>query len=391
MLAGVHFINLVDFVMVMPMGPDFAGGLGIRMSDLGLVGGAYTAAATVVGLLGTVFLDRFERRAALTACIAGLGLSTAAGALATGMPSMLAARAAAGSFGGLAATLCFSIVTDLTHESRRGRAISVVASGYSLATIVGVPAGLELSRRGGWRAPFLVVGGVALVLAGAARAVLPAVRGHLETKEKPAPLKLDAGMLAAFAAFGFAIFGNFLIVPNLPAYLEFNLGFPRAHLGLLYLFGGAASLVTMRVAGIWADRKGSLPPVITGTVIVALCLFFGVYGSPPPLSPILFFTGFLSDNAARWVVINALTTRVPSPSTRARFLSAQTAFSHAVTAAASMGSTMFLTSDGAGRLSGMGRLTAATIGLGLMTPLAVAYLERVAPKRVAEPFAPLVS
>ena len=388
MLAGVHFINLVDFVMVMPMGPDFAGGLGIRMSDLGLVGGAYTAAATVVGLLGTVFLDRFERRAALTACIAGLGVSTAAGALATGMASMLAARAAAGSFGGLAATLCFSIVTDLTHESRRGRAISVVASGYSLATILGVPAGLELSRRGGWRAPFVVVGGVALVLAAAARAVLPRVSAHLETRETPAPLPLDAGLWASFAAFGFAIFGNFLIVPNLPAFLEFNLGFPREKLGLLYLFGGAASLVTMRVAGIWADRKGSLPPVVTGTILVALSLGFGVFGSPPALSPILFFTGFLSANAARWVVINALATRVPSPSTRARFLSAQTAFSHAVTAAASMGSTMFLTSDATGRLAGMKRLTAATIAFGLVTPFTVAWLERVAPKRSGGPALP---
>lgn len=367
--------------MVMPMGPDFAGGLRIRMEDLGLVAGAYTAAATLVGLLGTLWLDRFERRAALTACVAGLGVSTAAGAFTTGMWTMLAARAAAGSFGGLAATLCFSIVTDLTHESRRGRAISVVASGYSLATILGVPAGLELSRRGGWRAPFLVVGAAAVALAAAARAVLPRVGAHLETKAKSSPLKLDAGLWASFAAFGFAIFGNFLIVPNLPAFLQFNLGFPREHLGLLYLFGGAASLVTMRAAGIWADKAGALKPVALCTVLVALFLVFGVFGRPPLLPPLVFFTGFLAANAARWVVINALATKVPSPETRARFLSAQTAFSHAVTSAASMGSTAFLTSDATGRLYGMERLTVATIALGLMTPFMVARLERVAPKR----------
>ncbi len=44
LVAAVQFINLLDFVMVMPMGPDFAHALGIPASNLGFIGGAYTAA-----------------------------------------------------------------------------------------------------------------------------------------------------------------------------------------------------------------------------------------------------------------------------------------------------------------------------------------------------------
>ena len=155
LLAAVHFANLVDFMMVMPMGPDFARALGIPMSDLGLIGGAYTASAFVVGLLGARFLDRWPRRQALVVAATGLGLATVAGAFAWSAGSLIAARMAAGAFGGLAGTLCFSIVVDLVPNERRGKAMAVVSSGFSLSSIAGVPLGLELARRGGWRAPFI--------------------------------------------------------------------------------------------------------------------------------------------------------------------------------------------------------------------------------------------
>ena len=95
-LAAVHFVNLLDFMMVMPLGPDFAAALGIPMSHLGIVGGSYTASATVVGILGSLLLDRWERRSALTVSVCGLGLATMTGALATGTASLVATRMAAG-------------------------------------------------------------------------------------------------------------------------------------------------------------------------------------------------------------------------------------------------------------------------------------------------------
>ena len=295
-------------MMVMPMGPDFASALGITMNHLGIIGGAYTASAPVVGIAGSMLLDKWERRSALTISIVGLGLSTMTGALATGSASLILARVAAGAFGGIAATLCFSIVADLVPEERRGRATAIVASGFSLSSIVGVPAGLELARRGGWRAPFLVVGVIALLLAVAARLLLPRLRAHLDTKEAAAPLPLDARMGMSFVAFGCAILGNFLLVPNLSAYLQINMGFPREHMGLLYLGGGLASLATMRLSGIWTDRSRALWPVLTGTVLVSLALLFGAVLQPPWLPPVVLLSVLMSCNAAPWVAINAART-----------------------------------------------------------------------------------
>src|SRR6202171_4223700 len=126
LVAAVQFVNILDFVMVMPMGPDFAAALGIPSSRLGLIGGSYTAAAAASGLAGSLFLDRFDRRPALGVAMLGLVFGTALGGFATGMSSLMAARLIAGLFGGPATSLSFSIIADTVPAERRGKAMGVV-------------------------------------------------------------------------------------------------------------------------------------------------------------------------------------------------------------------------------------------------------------------------
>src|SRR5262245_66452776 len=82
-IAAVQFVNILDFVVVMPMGPDLAKRLLFSEASLGYVGGAYTAAACVTGLLGAGFLDRFDRKRALCVAMLGLAIGTALGGVST--------------------------------------------------------------------------------------------------------------------------------------------------------------------------------------------------------------------------------------------------------------------------------------------------------------------
>src|SRR5437868_8908092 len=81
-LSAVQLVNVLDFMMVLPLGPDFARALGIPPSRLGWIGGSYTFAAAIAGLLGSLFLDRYGRRKALVLSLIGLVIGTAAGGLA---------------------------------------------------------------------------------------------------------------------------------------------------------------------------------------------------------------------------------------------------------------------------------------------------------------------
>src|SRR5437867_2236444 len=182
LVGAVQFVNILDFMIVMPLGPDFAKALGIPASHLGYIGGSYTAAASVAGLVGTLFLDRFDRRKALAVSMLGLVLGTLAGGFATGMGTLMAARVLAGMFGGPATSLSFSVIADVVPAERRGRAMGAVMGAFSVASVLGVPAGLELARQGGWRLPFFAVAGLGALVAAGAVFLLPPLRAHLSLK-----------------------------------------------------------------------------------------------------------------------------------------------------------------------------------------------------------------
>ena len=61
---------------VAPLGPDFSRALGIPMSQVAYIVGAYTASAAFAGLAGSLFLDRFDRKRALVVALLGLASGT---------------------------------------------------------------------------------------------------------------------------------------------------------------------------------------------------------------------------------------------------------------------------------------------------------------------------
>ncbi|HVE83517.1 MAG TPA: MFS transporter, partial [Myxococcales bacterium] len=87
LVGAIQLINILDFVIVMPMGPDLARGVGISTRYVGLIGGSYTLAAALSGLAGLFFLDRFDRRKAVAVAMFGLVVGTAAGGFAWGLGS----------------------------------------------------------------------------------------------------------------------------------------------------------------------------------------------------------------------------------------------------------------------------------------------------------------
>jgi predicted MFS family arabinose efflux permease len=389
LVGAVQFVNVLDFMMVMPLGPDFAAGLGIDPSKLGLVGGAYTAAAAAAGVAGATFLDRFDRRLALGGAILGLVLGTLAGGFATGLGTMILARAVAGAFGGPATALSIAIVADVVPAERRGKALGKVMGAFTISSILGVPAGLELARLGGWRAPFFAVSALGLVVAGAAIWLMPPLRGHLEAKASAvaaAPrvsLLRRPAALFSLAATAVAMASGFAIVPNIASWLQFNLGFPRERLGLMYMAGGSVTFFTLRLAGRMVDRFGAPLTASIGTALFLASLFLGFGWAPAGVPVLPVFMAFMVGNSTRNVSVSALSTRVPAPEERARFLSTQSAVQHLASAMGAALSTQILTVLPDGRLGGMHELVAFST----LTSLALPLLVSAAATRLGRPIA----
>ncbi len=386
LVAAVQFVNILDFVMVMPMGPDFASALHIPASRLGLIGGSYTAAAAVAGLAGSLFLDRFDRRPALGLAMLGLVIGTALGGLATDLATLMIARMVAGAFGGPATSLSFSIVADTVPSERRGRAMGIVMGAFSIAQVLGVPAGLELARRLGWRAPFFVVAGIGLAIAVIAVLLLPPLRGHLADRPADVPLShlfSQRNVRLSWIMTFVVMAGGFVLIPNISAYVQYNLRYPRARLGLLYFLGGMVSLIALQLAGRLTDRFGSFRVGTAGTLLLTFAIFVGFVLSPPLLPVTGIFVAFMLAMSFRNVAYNTLTSKVPRGSERARFMSIQSAVQHAASAAGAFFSSQLLAELPGGGLSGMDRVAFVSIALTLTLPVLLFAVESAVRRRSA--------
>ena len=351
-LAAVQFVNILDFMMVMPLGPDFACDLAIPTSQLGLIGGSYTASAAVSGFACAFFLDRFDRRPALAIALAGLSLGTFAGGLAQDLHSLVAARVLAGMFGGPATSLAMSILADVIPGERRGRALGSVMMAFSVASVLGVPAGLELSRLGGWHLPFFVVGGIGLCAGVLAYVAVPSLTAHMAMKHETSVLRSFASLLTrrttqlSYLASAVSNFGLFVLIPNLAAFTQGNLHYPRESLGMLYLMGGAAGFVFMRPFGRLVDRFGSFPVLLAGTLITVVVILVGFTWAIPWVPVPVTFVAFMIANGMRNVSVQTLSTKVPTAEERARFMSLQSMTQHLFCALGAFASAQLLDTSG---------------------------------------------
>lgn len=377
----IIFINVLDFMMVMPLGPDYAAAIGTSLDKIGIIAGSYTFAAAIMGFLCSFFIDRFDRRNAILFCLLGLAASTAITALAWDLHSMTTARLVAGCFGGPLTALSNSLVADVIPHDRRGRAFGKVMGAFSIASIVGVPFGLELSHYFGWRAPFLVLAAIALLAWLVAFKFLPhnvntIAKHHLLVSLSRTWSVINRKIsISALSIILFSMGSMFLIVPNTASYFIQNLNYPRESLGLLYLVGGIISFFTMRLAGRFVDSKGSTFVASIAFVILATAIYLGFINYHPFISPIVIFTAIMCASTARNVAMQATNAKVPHENERGSFMSLNSMLNHIGASSGAYLSSAILTESN-GRLVNMEIVASLAIIISFFVPLMFYFTEK---------------
>ncbi|QHL87033.1 MFS transporter [Nibribacter ruber] len=304
-LAAIQFTHIMDFVIMMPLGPQLMRVFQISPREFGFLVSAYTFSAALSGFLSAFFIDRFDRKYALLGLYLGFTLGTLACALAPNFSFLLIARVLAGAFGGVLGALVLAIIGDSVPEERRGAATGKVMAAFSIASIGGIPIGLYLASHASWHAPFYLLTGLCVLVLILAWRMLPPMREHLlhHLPQHPGQVMLTiftrANCLWAFTLMVTLSLAGFTVVPFLSPYMVANVGFEEAELSYIYLFGGLATVVTSQWAGRLADKFGkkkvfmaaalfsvvpilivtNLPQVPHWQAFVVTTLFFIVFGA----------------------------------------------------------------------------------------------------------------
>jgi MFS transporter, DHA1 family, inner membrane transport protein len=329
LLAAVNFTHIMDFMILMPLGPQLMRELDIGPAEFSWLVSAYTLAAGTVGLAAVLFLDRFDRRPLLLGTYAGFILGTLGCALAHTHVTLLIARAVCGAFGGVCGALVLASVSDLVPPARRAGGIGIVMTAFSVAAAVGVPFGLFLAQHFNWEAPFWLLALVSTVIWMLVWFFLPHFRSHLATGSRTAvslkplvELLVDANVLRSIALMAALVFGHFLIIPMMSPYLVANVGVPEERLFLVYLVGGILTVFTAPRIGRLADRRGRVEVFTVLALSASVVTLVISHAGPMPLPLVLGLAGaFFVFASGRWVPAQAIMTLAVPASRRGAFLS----------------------------------------------------------------------
>ncbi len=357
-LAGVQFTHILDFMIMMPLGPQFTRIFGIGNAQFGLLVSAYTLSAGVSGLLASMVMDRFGRKRLLLWLYGLFGLATLACGLAPTYAWLMAARIAAGVFGGVLSALSQTVVADVVPFERRGVAMGVVMTSFSVSTVAGVPLGLFLAAHWSWHMPVFAISLVVALLWLLIWQAFPALDAHVHHHQGRsawtgmAQVLGDANHRRAFALTGTMMLAGFLAIPYITIYLQSNGGMQAAQVPWIYLCGGVATLLTGRWIGRWADRLGKARLFRWMALLLPLPLMASTLSEGLPLWAVLLIsTSLFTVMSGRMIPGMALISAAAQPRWRGTFLSLNAAVQSAAMGLAALVGGLIIGRDAQGHLT----------------------------------------
>jgi MFS transporter, DHA1 family, inner membrane transport protein len=271
--AGAFGIGTTEFV-IMGLLMQVAADLKVSIATAGLLISGYALGVFVGAPVLTVATSRLPRKMVLLGLMAIFTLGNLACAIAPNYTVLLLARVitalAHGTFFGVGAV----VATSLVAQDRKASAISIMFTGLTIATLLGVPAGAWLGLHFGWRSTFWAVAAIGIVAMIVIAALVPAshdngkgiaVRDELRAIGNPAVL---IGLL--MTVLGFA--GVFTVFTYIQPMLTQVTGFSESAVSPILLIFGIGLIAGNLLGGKLADRKLMPALLLTLAVLIGVLL-----------------------------------------------------------------------------------------------------------------------
>ncbi|WP_134667590.1 MULTISPECIES: MFS transporter [unclassified Amycolatopsis] len=221
---------------------------------------------------------RWERRTLLVAALAVAAVGNIFAAVAPGYTTLLIARVVTAIGAAVYTPAATAVAAELTTPERRGRAVSLVFGGLTIALIFGVPLGSVISQQFGYEGAFLFVGILSLLGAIGVQVALPRVAPPpvVGLAERFAVAR-DKRVVALLVTTTLACLAAFMVYTLVSPVLSATAGVSGGTITVLlfcYGIGGAiGNFAGGRAADRWGARKPLLIVLIGFTAVMVLLPF----------------------------------------------------------------------------------------------------------------------
>lgn len=281
-LAAAGFLTILTEALPAGLLPQMSAGLGVSEGVAGQLITAYALGSLAAAIPLTAATRRWPRRPVLLAAIGGFLFANAVTALSQSYVLTLGARFIAGVFAGLVWALLAGYASRMAPEHLKGRAIALAMVGTPLALSIGIPAGTWLGGLIGWRAVFLMMSGLSLLLIVWIAWRVPDFDGETEARGVPLVKVLNIpGLKPVLAAtFGFVLAHNLLYTYIAPLLRRADL---IARVDAVLLLFGVAALVGIWVVGVWIDRRLKVLTLASTGLFLVSALVMAAFGQTTAL------------------------------------------------------------------------------------------------------------
>lgn len=327
-LALTQFTVILDFMVMSPLGDMLMKSMSLQPRQFGIAVSGYAFSAGISGLLTAGFADKFDRKKLLLFFYTGFILGTVLCGMAHTYPLLVAARIITGLFGGVIGSIGMAIITDLFTLQQRGRVMSYVQMGLGASQVLGIPISLYIANHWGWQSPFLMVAGLAVLVACISMLKLPAVNAHLALQRTNSAVKHLFNTIEkkdyriAFMATAILSIGGFMMMPFGSAYAINNLHVTNEQLPLLFMISGVSTFIIMPLTGKLADKMDKYKLFVIATIWMIGVVVIYTHLTPIPFPYIVGFNILMTMGImSRMIPSMTLLSGVPKMADRGAFMS----------------------------------------------------------------------
>ena len=277
LIFASFMLGMSEFVVVGIL-PDIASGLKVSEVTVGNLVAIFAFVYAPCTPLGSALSARFPRFLTYLTLMGVFLVGNILCAFAPNYPVLLIARLLIASVSGTLVAISMTFAPDVTTDKYRTKFIAWVFSGFSIASVVGVPAGTWVANTFGWRVTFALVSVLTAVLMASMAVSLPrnshpAKIGFLRQFRLFFDRRIQLGV--ADVVFGAA--ASYVFYTYLTPIMRDEIGVPEHMISIGLVIYGCACLWSNLYGGTLADKGHGVEPLthmrpVYGAQAVCLCL-----------------------------------------------------------------------------------------------------------------------